>query len=218
VSQLVNLTKGDSMTYEDSISADRNGEKIYCVTKVFHLKTEQGATDSTFDVFLSKGVNGENGTVSTNGYVSSNDTSDLSGTYVVCTRKENNLTSEGNTGLYASNAIRFYFNNTSLSNENGKDSVFCPNSDVSDTSGHGANKVSGLDLAITADIKQKTSGEFESTAASDKTYSTSVFKINGHGVDNKIEMKVWIEGDDPQCVNEVALDELLAQIQFTLAE
>ncbi|MDY5575920.1 MAG: hypothetical protein SPF70_00355, partial [Lachnospiraceae bacterium] len=67
VSQLVALTEGDSMTYEDSISANGNGKKIYCVTKVFYLKTEQGDANSTFDVFLSKGVNGENGTVSTNG-------------------------------------------------------------------------------------------------------------------------------------------------------
>lgn len=181
---------------------DGSGKDVYYITKTFYLKTDKGTNETQYGIALSPSVL----TGNTSGYLASDPK--VSGTYVLCTNK----TAQPADNLYASAALRISFTNNSIADSG--TTIYEPNSDVDVTGGTGASLKADLEIQeMDSNIKQLKNGAFSSdtTAASNE-----IFKILGGGTDNQIVMRIWVEGEDAQCVNEVAIDEMVARIQFTL--
>ncbi|MDD2971688.1 MAG: hypothetical protein PHE02_06105 [Lachnospiraceae bacterium] len=86
--------------------------------------------------------------------------------------------------------------------------VYEPNTDGSNT---GTNAVNGV-TEPTSDFKQNSSGIF--TSGGSGIVSNELCTIAG-GNTVQVDMYVWIEGTDKDCMNEIQTDQLKGQIQFT---
>lgn len=117
-----------------------------------------------------------------------------SGTFVVNSKRSTRIGAE---------AIR-------ISITDGKNTiVYEPNSNIGDNGGTRAeDKRSGTSCVATTS-KQLANGIFR-----EQTKSIPLSK----DADTRITMRVWIEGTDTQCVNEIAMQEIMAQIQFTTGD
>ncbi|MDD3204421.1 MAG: hypothetical protein PHS74_01610 [Lachnospiraceae bacterium] len=124
--------------------------------------------------------------------------SDATGSFVK--RKE-----AGSSTLAAANTIRIGFKTTS------DWKTFEPNTDAHNT---GGKKADTTMTEAAGDFCEKTDGTFTDTSS--KT-SRTVFTITG-GNSLEIDMYVWIEGTDQDCVDEIQTDKLIGQLQFTVAE
>lgn len=83
--------------------------------------------------------------------------------------------------------------------------IYEPNQNLSDTTGIKATDNSNSTVVASSSI-QNASGEF--------TKQSKGLKLT-KGTDTKITMRIWIEGTDAQCVNEISAENLVAQLQFT---
>lgn len=68
-------------------------------------------------------------------------------------------------------------------------------------------------------LKQKQNKSFNFDGLdSDKDTQSDAFCTIKEGVDVKVTMRIWIEGMDDDCTNEIAADKILGQIQFISTE
>lgn len=154
-----------------------------------------------------------------------NDTASASGTFV--------RGSDDNAVTNAALAVRIGIIATSTMGTNVAQSdfanmiVFEPNSDGTlSPAGTAAPVITGQDgfqnkPSIAEKIKASTTGNIMeengvAVSAPDKYTSNKLFEVNSDG--KKVYMYVWLEGTDAQCVDEIRLDDIEAQIQFTIVE
>ena len=108
--------------------------------------------------------------------------------------------------LQAADTIRIGFKTTS------DWKIFEPNANANN---NGSGKKADTDMPeIKGNMRENTDGTFIETSS--KTSGT-VFTITG-GNSLEIDMYVWIEGTDKDCVDEIQTDKLIGQLQFTVAE
>lgn len=173
--------------------------------KTFYLKVE---AEGTYNISL---VNAT-GTGNT-----------LDGTYMLTNTSNKTLlgTTGGNT---AAAAVRVAFYKDSVSPAN-LQAVYEPNANYTLTSGTvttfaedydftAADRSfdSYIDKAANLIHTQSTSGTFTDTGAT-SAGSNTLFTIKG-GEDTKIIMRVWLEGRDEQCVNQISTSDILGQLKF----
>ena len=85
--------------------------------------------------------------------------------------------------------------------------IYEPNSNVSGTDGTSAEKVSGLTInRATSTSKQLDTGSWDGN----QTETLKISNTDG----TLVTMRIWIEGEDPDCVNEISLNEIVAQLVF----
>ncbi len=118
------------------------------------------------------------------------------GTYVIA----KNGTTDGK-GYYGFQSIRI-----SLT-AGEKTIIYEPYSDIHGTNGTAATLASGVTITpATVTSQQKSDGTWNATQSKQLT-------LTGNA-DTLVTMRIWVEGTDQDCVNEISLDDLLAQIVF----
>lgn len=127
------------------------------------------------------------------------------------------LKDKSDAAVTAANAIRvsFVFENT----QTGTKVIYEPNSDGNNKGEVNNNmleyqKASSEKFGDYTTIKQKADKSFKvGTAAGTAEKSETICTIK-EGVDIKVTMRIWIEGMDKDCSNDVAADKIQGQIQF----
>ena len=153
----------------------------------FYLKSL--GKDTT--VTLRKATTSSGAVLSNNGVYAGGET----GTYVLDKAADNQSNKQSNVG---SAAIRI-----SLTSDN-TTIVYEPNSDNA-ASGTAAIDNSSA-TAVTTTSKQKMDGTFDGTQSATIALTKDA--------DTLITMRIWVEGTDDQCVNEINLKNIIAQLQF----
>lgn len=130
------------------------------------------------------------------------------GTYVVY-NKTNNQTSEP--AVSGAGAVRMSFVSSKDTVE--KVAIFEPNNDLPTPAGLQVGtdwaKDNNTDSAKTPTVSQKSDGTIAS--------NTSIIDLKAD-TPTKITLYVWIEGKDPQCVNQISAQSLKGQLVFTNKE
>lgn len=176
---------------KDNTGTDKEG---YYIQYKFYLK----ALGEDTDIKLAEGSDFDNGIYATNSQ----------GTYILWKKPDNDTST---TLGVAAGAIRLSFKNTT---SGGNVTVFEPNSNLDSSS---LNFQPGADFAkdsrpddqktpATVTVKHSKTG----TIVTDETVLHLV-----HDKDSLIELNVWIEGTDAQCVNQISAKELIGQLVFT---
>jgi hypothetical protein len=215
VYDLKSLDRDETITFSDASTAQgTQNVNVYCLEQTFYLKTEQGTSNTDIPVYLKIGTQEENNKKTTIQGLGYNTASNLSGTYVVCTGSSSDKKTKQSGDLVASTAMKFCF--ASSYGDAVNYGIYEPNAEVDRISTNKADTTADFKVnAIKSTVQQKSDGTFPDDYAT-QGHSTTLFTIRGGGVTNKIVMKVWLEGSDDQCGNEVGLDNLAAQFQFTL--
>ena len=91
--------------------------------------------------------------------------------------------------------------------------VYEPNYNVNVNPGIKAETTVGLPVGDYKSLTLQQSNVGEYATESDYKSSNELFQIQGN-TDQRVIMRVWIEGEDPQCGNGVSLDSIVGQIQF----
>lgn len=89
--------------------------------------------------------------------------------------------------------------------------VYEPNYDDDSSSENFATDNSGV-VVVTTTHKQSTDGKFTKSEG-ESGDSDKLFQITGNEV-TKVTIRVWFEGTDNQCFNEIAKQEILGQLKF----
>lgn len=130
-------------------------------------------------------------------------TNQPTGTYVL-------LTSDATDSIKGSAAIRMSFSTPGASSV----AVYEPNADVLVKKEEGtatrARDKRGTRTAVKTTIPQNSNGEILQV---NDSYNNVVSLAKGEG--KQIILRIWIEGTDDQCSNEIAMRNLKAQLQFT---
>ena len=187
---LAPIYSGDGKTVERVESINGGELSKYVYTKVFYLRSGSTQTTKTFTLKLDKGD------------TTTKDSE--SGTFFV-----DKDASANNQTPTAVNAVRVSFK---FEDGSGTVKIYEPNSDKSNSGGTSAiNNVSadeyGPEKYKNFIIKQNADGTFANGV--DTTLCTIT-----EGVPMKVTMYVWFEGMDIDCKSEIALDEIMGQIQF----
>lgn len=93
---------------------------------------------------------------------------------------------------------------------NGQTKVYEPCADITDKSGTRAELAKGVSFsAVSTDAAQNENGKFNPGGQ----YSNIVLNLKE---DEKtlVTLRIWVEGTDDQCVNEIQLEKLVGQLQF----
>ena len=110
--------------------------------------------------------------------------------------------------------ISFVFENT----KTGDKVIYEPNNDKNNTASQDNRSIytnkTGETFGEYTTIKQKADKSF---IDGDASMSDAICTIK-EGVDVKVTMRVWVEGMDEDCTNEVAADKIFGQIQFISQE
>lgn len=207
VTSLSQITASDKVLKDSDVSGDAASEGYY-YEKDFYLRVN---ADGTYNITLKAGTF-ENNKATGGTYVgekSDNSASQLS------TEAGNNAEA-----LSAASAIRIAFYIVSDNTESIK-AVYEPNKDYVKTGkassiagiGYNDKNYSLFDIQNPGDnivaARQSVDGKF-----SDSSNDSDVLFTMAGDTDNHYRMKVWIEGTDDQCYNEIALNSILGQIQF----
>lgn len=83
--------------------------------------------------------------------------------------------------------------------------IYEPNFNVHGTDGTAATQIATI-TPVTATSKQNANGTWDGGQTQTLTLSA--------GADTLVTMRIWIEGTDTDCVNEISLDNIIAQLQF----
>lgn len=203
-------TDGEVMGVEDIDAADiltntttNTAEEGYYYETTFYLKT-LGSTATNVVLKASTTALPSDGKVTA--------TYSNTGTYVL----SNDINGAKNTTNYlGSRAIRI-----SLTDAAGTTLVYEPNCNVVGIEGTQAayatdengNKVSMT--AVTTTSAQSSSGGWMTSSDSGWVEGKQTKYLNVKTDDTLITMRIWIEGTDNECVNEISLDDIIAQLQF----
>lgn len=159
----------------------------YYVEYSFWMRA-QGPQDGTTKIQLDKGEDLGSGIYS----------SSAKGTYSLST-------AAGDNGILPSAAVRISL--TNATDSPGTATVFEPNSDYDTAAQKIAEDKSGAS-GPTAAIKQSyTSGELTPS-------DNLVFTLKNNQA-TKITLRLWLEGTDPQCGNEIAAKDIITQLKFS---
>lgn len=195
-------TEGVDGTYYtfDGANAEVSEKNVYYLEKTFYLRTDEGSTSTTYNVVLAKGEG-----LPSAGYLTGDSlTGTEKGTYM--------LAKKGTGEPVASSALRISFECAGTTSSG----VFEPNTDMSGTGSFATDSRSESDKTTAAiAVKQNKNGTFTETFDSSSTESKTLFTIKG-STDNKIVMKVWVEGTDAQCVDEISMDSIIGSLKFAL--
>ena len=130
------------------------------------------------------------------------------GTYVVYNKPDNQSSDPAVSGA---GAVRMSF--VSSKDSTKKVAIFEPNKDLPTPEGLKAGTDWALDnstgTALTPTVSQASNGTIESNA--------SIIELKAD-TPTKITLYVWIEGKDPQCVNQISAQSLKGQLVFTNKE
>lgn len=114
-------------------------------------------------------------------------------------------------GETAANAIRISF-----TIDNGDTYVYEPNSDAHNSDTNRAINGIGSEYGSFKNLyRQKSNGVFESSPKANE--SEKLFTL-AENADQKVTMRIWIEGTDNDCTNSIASDMVSGQIQFISTE
>lgn len=194
VTDVVALTGSDKALTDEDVKAGGAGAEGYYYDKVFYLRVN---AEGTYNISLKEKGDDGKGTLLTG--------KDKTGTDV-----------NSATDLSAVDAVRIAFYNSTgdllavyKANSDRADSVVgsMGQATVSATASGKVNKYLDVDSIVKAN--QKIDGTIEGATSG----ALKLFTITGNA-DNKITMRVWIEGSDPQCANDIALTQLAGQIKF----
>ncbi len=115
------------------------------------------------------------------------------------------LSSSKNDGILPSAAVRVsLINNTAVK-------VYEPNADFSAQAQKVATDSRTDKTAKSSDVKQKVDGTYDSSV------DTTVLTLENNKA-TKITLKIWLEGTDAQCGNEIAANKIITQLKFVTAE
>lgn len=208
VSDSENGTYGDSLNFADAIihklspvtatGAATFAKPVYSGTEVNATEalTPADAVDKGYVLKYTCWLKATEGTVNVGLMGGTGST----GTYVV--RTNNQSASEQATG-----AMRVGFHTSNVTPDW---KIYAPNATANFSGTMATNNVAVVD----ADIKQDASnGTFEISTGVYSSTSNAMFEVSTTPV--QVDIYFWIEGTDPQCVNEIQTDEMKAQIQFT---
>ena len=92
--------------------------------------------------------------------------------------------------------------------ESGNSIVYEPLSDATISGTTDSAKDDSEAVAITSTDKQATDG----------TINPRSGRLEIQTTDTKITMQVWLEGTDPQCVNQIMADQIVGQLAFEVIE
>lgn len=127
------------------------------------------------------------------------------------------LNDKENAGVTAANAIRvsFVFENT----QSGAKVIYEPNCDGENNGELNNNMLSYTNKTSESfgkysTIKQNKKKSFKITGSSGTEEQSETICTIKEGVDIKVTMRIWIEGMDKDCSNDVAADKIAGQIQF----
>lgn len=179
----------------DGANAEADEKDIYFLEKTFYLRTDKDDAEHDVVLKIGEGLDGK-------GYLTGEDTTGIKGTYIVA--------KNGTDVPVASASLRISFECETTSTKG----IFEPNTDLAG-SGSFADDERGDTSVADVTVKQNKDGTFVVTNADGSTDSEALFKITGQ-TDNKIVMKVWIEGTDAQCVDEISFDSLIGSLKFAL--
>lgn len=165
--------------------------------KYFYIK-QMGTASTDYSIVL-KPATGRSS--STTPYC--NDISKIAGTYAVSTVKSD-------AASMAAADVRVALYTVSGSTEK-LVSVYEPNSDYTATTSNKALDSRASQAVKASTLTQKMDGTFGSAG------SANILSLKG-GTEQKMKLVVWLEGTDPQCVNEIAADTFAIQLQFASNE
>ncbi len=160
----------------------------YYVEYTFWIRAT-GADGQTTTVKLDEGKDTNNGVYAEN--------SSATGTYSLSKAK-------GTNGILPSAAVR-----VSLIKDNTA-KVYEPNSNFSTASTIYAKDERSDQAAKVSDVKQNITGEFSPADSNVLTLTNNVA--------TKITLKLWLEGTDPQCGNEITAKDIITQLQFSTVD
>lgn len=200
-------------TFEEAKSEANKNAEVYFLKKEFNLKTEKGAATDLYDIVLDPGT-GWNA----DGILGDEDTN-TTGTYLLTKEADAN-------GVLASAAIRVSFENVtpkasdnSTPNFTTATGIYEPNSNLASTAvGVGAKDSRGTINVVSSTVAQDKDGDFDTNTENSTAYSGTLFQIAGGKTENRIVMKIWLEGTDAQCLNEAALETLVGQLKFRMVD
>lgn len=211
VTLLSEITASDKVLKDSDVSGDAASEGYY-YEKDFYLRVN---ADGTYDITLKAGTFEDNKATGGTYVGEKND----NGASQLSTEEE----SDADT-LPAASAIRIAFYTVSGNTES-IIAVYEPNINYVKTGK--ASSIAGIGYqdqnyslfniqspggSIVA-ARQSVDGKFIHSSTGTSNDSDVLFTMSG-GQDNHYRMKVWIEGTDAQCYNEIALNSILGQIQF----
>lgn len=192
---------------------DANLEK-YVAKYTYYLVSEADEADEPISIGLICG----DATVTGDMGVTSNQ-ANLPGSLVRQTA-ESKSESEGN----PAGAIRVALVVSDFTSQQTKWIVWEPNNDVfvtdqsTDTTSFDKIDDSALSIIETLDASSDQFGELtEGKGTTSDNVTKELFTIK-KGSQNKIDMYIWLEGSDLQCIDEIQASDLEAQIQFTVVE
>lgn len=187
-------TQTDVFLSKDNTENDKEG---YYIQYKFYLK----ALGEDTDIKLAEGSGFDNGIYAENSQ----------GTYILWKKPDDDTST---TLGVAAGAIRLSFKNTT---SGGNATVFEPNSDLDSSS---LNFQKGADFATDS----RTNDKITPATVTVKHFKNGTIETDGpvlhldHDTDSLIELNVWIEGTDDQCVNQISAKNLIGQLVFTKEE
>lgn len=94
--------------------------------------------------------------------------------------------------------------------------IYEPNTNVTSV-GTVTSATNSYNATFRSDVQQNTNGTFATGAsANNATITEGLFSVGSTPV--QVDMYVWLEGTDAQCVDQIQTDVLMGQIQFTIVE
>ena len=189
----------------DDFDDENNEKESYVLEKDFYLYLDEGDgadTNAIYDVVLAQGVG------------LSDEVKADDGTYFI----QNH---DGSTNLNPANCVRMSFEVTAAGKAVAdKTSVYEPNCDSQNTTGtqgkdFAENAISDFTPVSTTHY-QKSDGNFAKKSDSSYTNigdSEALFQIKGD-TSTKVTIRVWFEGTDTDCRNDIELKNILSQIKF----
>lgn len=167
--------------------------KSYYLQETFWLLlddgiTGDGAAHSDYTVHLAKGTS-----------ATADGTTTYDGTYFKSTATEN----------YPERCVRVSFTS------GGTTYVYEPNSDVHNNGTQGTDYAyDSVNTAVASGYVQKSDGTWTENPAGDTAgNSKEMFTITG-GTPQEVVVRVWFEGTDTDCRNDIELKDILAQLKF----
>ena len=173
---------------------DADAKDTYYLEETFYLKLDDGldADHSEYSVKLAKGTSTTSGGTTT-----------YDGTYFILDE----------TATPTPTPNPSYCVRVSFTPDGGNTVVYEPNSNVSNSGEYATSSIPNhTPIATTSGCAQKDNGQFvkDNDEIGD---SEELFEITG-GTAKKVVVRVWFEGTDDDCCNEIELKDIIAQLKF----
>lgn len=188
----------------------------YVAKYTYYLVSEADAADEAISIGLICGNVVENAT-GTMGVTAGQ--ANLPGSLVRQTSESKDASEKNPTG-----AIRVGLVVTDYSTGSEKWIIWEPNNDLyvtdqaTDATSFAKVDVSAISITETLDASSSQEGELTTGKGTTSDNTTQELFTIKKGSQNKIDMYIWLEGSDKQCIDEIQASDLEAQIQFTVVK